>query len=201
MGTPDKGGIGDEFFEVRWDYAERRVYGTSSLICDLDESLFFTSLWDGFTTGEVYMSIHAEGYQNSLMNMVITDIGDRKLSDNVFCDVDAPTLTVDYADYTASTVPDAQLNRPYRVFDATAYDSRDGQLPVTTNVYYNYRSTSKARIPVDNGVFTPPVSRRIYDRIYGNRSVGQHSLPNGQPDRTGGHCATCAYDRTDDAVR
>lgn len=156
MGTPDKGGIGDEFFEVRWDYAERRVYGTSSLICDLDESLFFTSLWDGFTTGEVYMSIHAEGYQNSLMNMVITDIGDRKLSDNVFCDVDAPTLTVDYADYTASTVPDAQLNRPYRVFDATAYDSRDGQLPVTTKVYYNYRSTSKARIPVDNGVFTPP---------------------------------------------
>ncbi|MBQ6921795.1 MAG: hypothetical protein IJQ66_01770 [Clostridia bacterium] len=71
-------------FSFAINYSEKILYGfdqeaTNTMWCthrlaDLDDSDYFDTLWDGFTTGEVYLSIYSDFYVNSSFTFVITEI-------------------------------------------------------------------------------------------------------------------------------
>ena len=71
-------------FSFAINYSEKILYGfdqeaTNTMWCthrlaDLDDSDYFDMLWDGFTTGEVYLSIYSDFYVNSSFTFVITEI-------------------------------------------------------------------------------------------------------------------------------
>lgn len=162
LGTPQSGAIGDEFLEVSMDYANRQVFGTGgNMVVDLDESLFFNDIWGGFTTGEVYVSISASGYQTAAMNLVVTNIAGEDLSDNRYIDIDAPSITVDYAGYSAANIPNGVVGKKYPVLSASAFDSKDGHVSVNVNAFYNYYSSSRAMAVITDGGFVP-----AYEGIY-----------------------------------
>lgn len=166
LGTPRSGGIGDEFLEISWDYEKRQIFGGGgNMVVDLDETLFFNELWNEFTTGEVYVSISASGYQTSAMNMVITNIAGEDLSLNSYIDNKAPDITVEYGDYSQSNIPNAVIDKPYPVFMATAFDSKDGELSVSTKVFFNYYSSSRVMVELDGNIFVPR-HKGLYTVVY-----------------------------------
>ena len=156
---------GDDEFSVSWDYANRVVYGCDTttvglkMITDLDASEFFEDLWDGFTTGEVIMSVHASNYSSSKFNFVITELYGEDVSENVYVDQEKPVLNLDLGEYTADQIPNAIVGKPYSIFPASAIDAVSGNVLVKTNVYYNYGSSGRVNVTIENGQFIPQQSR------------------------------------------
>ena len=137
-------------FTVSFDYQERRVLKDGNYVIDLDNPNDFTEMWNGFTTGEVLLSISLSGAGT----IVITDIANDHLdSEMLFMDDQAPIITVDYEGYE-NNIPGGMLGMPYTLFDATAKDSYAGEIDVVKKVYYDYNG-EKEEIALKDGAFTP----------------------------------------------
>lgn len=129
---------------------------TDYLVADLDAEECFDTLWGGFTTGEVYLSIKGTEYLSSSLNFVVTkidgkDVGAKAGNGNKIVDREAPTLSVDVPE----NLPKALVNVPYNVFSATANDLYDGIIQPTVTVTSGGKS-----VEVIDGKFTPTTAAK-----------------------------------------
>lgn len=151
--------IGDRQYQIIWDYEEQAVYQSNTkvkrLISELDNSMLYNMLWEGFTTGEVFVSFSADNYTNDTMNLVVTQIGDYDLSEQDFTITEEPVINIDFGGYESENLPYAMVNMPYEVFDATAWDFYDGVTSVTARVYYNYYGNNPHSYAIKDGKFIP----------------------------------------------
>ena len=179
-------------FKLYFDLEERAVYGSESwyntwnnpttksyLITDLDDPKLYTKLWDGFTTGEVYMDITTSGLESvrntgakEKARYMILGIDGVSFSDYTFKDTKAPELKVDLPE----EIPLGENNMPYRIFDAVAYDISNGVINPKVNVYYDYGKDTCVQVDVKNGYFKPIYSGMysiVYTAsdIYGNTAI------------------------------
>ena len=160
---------------LRYDHQTLQLHsdprnGNTTMIADHDDRFFFPNAWDGFTTGEVYLSIKCGSYVKNSAGFVITQIGDEILTAERADDTQGPNIYVDYAGYSPDTVPEAEVGRAYKVFDATAMDAVSGATRVDVNVYTNYYSSAKKSIVCD-GAFTP-ASAQLHYIEYRSRDGG-----------------------------
>ena len=144
---------------------------TDYLVADLDAEECFDTLWGGFTTGEVYLSIKGAEYLSSSLNFVVTkvdgkDVGTKAGNGNKIVDREAPVLSVDVPE----TLPKALVNVPYNVFSATANDLYDGIIQPTVTVTSGGKS-----IEVIDGKFTP-VSAAKYSITYSATDYSGNSV-------------------------
>ncbi len=149
--------IQDSTIQFSMDYANRQLHQTihnpdsNTLVCDFDNPEHFTSLWDGFTTGEVFVSLTC----SASASFCITQIAGRDMVDMEFGERTKPTVLVNYGDYTEETIPHSVVGKPYPVFEATARSPYDGTLPVHTRVFANYGEENAYELLIKDGVFTP----------------------------------------------
>ena len=137
-------------FTVSFDYQERRVLKDGNYVIDLDNPNDFTEMWNGFTTGEVILSISL----SDAGTIVIKDIANETLdSKTLFMDEQAPVIAVDYEGYEHN-IPGGMLGMPYAIFDASAKDSYSGDLDVVKKVYYDYDGV-KEDVELQGDSFTP----------------------------------------------
>ena len=135
--------------------ADRESYsGINQLVVDLDDpALFGDNIWEGFTTGEVRMTIFATNYQSAACNFTIHTIcGVSEFEDTG--DIFAPSVSVK-TDYQTDNLPTALVGKPYPIFEAEAVDGHDGKIPATPSVYYKYYSEKPVEVAVADGSFTP----------------------------------------------
>ena len=66
-----------------------------------------------------------------------------------------PKITIDSEGYGLEEAPKAVVGKQYRTFNATATDNYGNDLKVTQKVWLYYYSSTKSRVAVQNGVFTP----------------------------------------------
>ena len=171
-------GYGKLPYELSMDYAERQLFGSrcafamagngissNGMIIDLDEPLFFKTLWGGFTTGKAILSISAEAYVNSDFEFIITNIDGEDLSVGNYFDEMAPEIQVELPVNEKGVIPIAVANVPYKLFYAVAVDDTDGYIPCKAYVYKGYESNIPMQLNVKNGTFTPK-SAGIYDVVY-----------------------------------
>ena len=152
--------VGKEFLEIGFDLAEKRVESTSRLnrstiVVDLDES-YMNEAWEGFTTGEVYLSITAREYRDTRVpyQMIFTELGGFDLSTFENIDDEPPEIDIEWGDYGADSVPVALRNTPYPVFGFSAKDSFTEIRSASVKVFYDYYS-SRQEVAVTNGYFIP----------------------------------------------
>ncbi len=145
------------------DYANRTLHAKTqnhwrdySMIVDLDDpNIYGANCWDGFTTGEVRMSIYFENYAGASANIFITEIANFDLTDFNFKDSVAPVIEVDYEGYTKDSAPIAFVGQPYKTFAGRAIDNLDENVQLKTVVYYNYSSDARVQCYIKDGYFTP----------------------------------------------
>lgn len=137
-------------------YADREVYsgGQIRMVTDLDNMEYYgENTWDGFTTGEVKLSVYAESYQSVSCNFYISQINGLTEFDTTG-DVKEPTIRVK-TEYKEDEIPTALVGKPYLLFDAEAVDNYDGKMDVETSVYYRYYSDTPVNVSVTDGAFVP----------------------------------------------
>ena len=156
--------VGKDKISFSMNYQEGQIYSQTirngatqrNLITDLDDRRLYDELWDGFTTGEAYLSITAMNYKAPSCRFVITDllgISQDTLQNNAFKDEQAPTIEIDFAGN--ADIPQAIVGRGYPIFDATAQDNYDGEISVQTAVWANYKKANAFRVSIQDGVFIP----------------------------------------------
>lgn len=161
--------IKDMTFQLYYDYEEKAVYSSvnwtsgekfqmKNLVCDLDDTYFFSNLWDGFTTGEVKLSISVQGVSAERAKYIIKNINGQSFSSEIVSDVNAPKIYID-----SETIPDAVVSYPYAIPSFKCIDDYNGGYVSGVKVFYN----GKAGSLVDSygGVFTPK-ENGVYSIVY-----------------------------------
>lgn len=110
-------------------------YNKNSLLADLNDPNHFDVLWKGFTTGECFLSIKADGYAASAFNFVITEIMGQDVSSDAWdvTDRDDTEVKVETGKY-GETLPNAMVGREYKLFSATCVNPYYGSLKVVPEV-------------------------------------------------------------------
>lgn len=161
-------------FDIRFDYTEKAVYGpnrgtnASQAIIDLDNPEHFTDLWEGFTTGECTVSVFASDFQKASGAVFIQSIFDDSgsdFADNYLLDTAAPNLEIDFEGADEDNLPFGVVGTAYPIFGATATDLSGYVGAISTDVYYNYHTTTPIKISVKDGAFTPAYKGR-YTIVY-----------------------------------
>lgn len=153
---PDKAQtIGDDTLDIRFDYENKIVYAMRyndpfwSFVVDLDDEKYFDHKWEGFTTGEVFISVYAEEYSGSSAGIVIREIDGHDLSVSSVTDETPPLIEIDYEGY--EVLPVALVGNRYPVFKATAYDVYCGETEVSYKVLYEGKEIELE----EDGTFIP----------------------------------------------
>lgn len=150
------------YLGMSMNYAERKVYPYTSfrqgdlLVGKLTDLSAYDNIWNGFTTGEVFLSIKCEDYIGSVCNFFVPEVIGMELDKIQLVDTTPPVLSVDYEGYTKDSIPNAIVNCNYPVFACEAFDLLS-ETNTTVKVYYNYYSADKYRVPIKNGHFLPTV--------------------------------------------
>ena len=149
---------------VSFDNTDKLIYINGSIVADLDNPVLYKdTLFKGFTTGEVYVSLQGVNYTNKYLNLCVTELNGADLQRNEFLDTVAPTIEVDTLGY--DTLPVALVGYRYSIFNATATDLLDGDCEVGVRVYKNYYSSQKIFVNVVDNAFTP-TTEGTYHVVY-----------------------------------
>ncbi len=111
-----------------------------------------TNLWDGFSTGEVYLDIYIEGSASGA-NLLLTKVNGVALEGSVESISSETTISMDYKGLSEKKLPCgvAGENYKYRVPEVYVYSPRCGVINnVGVSVYYGVQ---REQIPVENGFF------------------------------------------------
>lgn len=150
---------------VFYDAAKKQLvtnsnaYG-SACMTDFDDAEWYDlteeKLWDGFTTGEAYVSFYADRMNANTLNLHVTKLGGFRLDGLAETEADegAPIISVDYAGQNENALPYAVVGKKYNVYDAVGLDLVDGKINVISNVYYDYNG-NRCIVDVADGAFTP----------------------------------------------
>lgn len=148
--------------EFYFDYEQNTIKGYPNYessprvrqIVDLDGKADHPSdPFKGFSTSLVYLSFEAKNFAGGEGSVIFTSIAGSDLTKSVFVDEEKPSLNVDIGE--TSSIPDAVLNRRYKLFEATSFDAFDGDLEPSCKVYYIPSEGQKIDIEVEDGCFTP----------------------------------------------
>lgn len=171
------GRIEEDLFSLRYDAETKTIYMGDTFVADLDDPTIFGSLWDGFESGLVKMSIYADEYVSENAKIVLTAVKDCDLRKNVNNDTIAPVVNVDMLGYTEA--PYAKVGTAYKLFSATAYDSQDGDVPVEARVQYNLGSSTfeATDVSVVDGSFVPQKAGEYTIQYYATDKSGNTSAP------------------------
>ena len=148
--------------EFYFDYEQNTIKGYPNhessprmrQIVDLDSKADHPSdPFKGFSTSLVYLSFEAKNFAGGEGNVIFTSIAGSDLTTSVFVDEEKPSLNVDIGE--GSSIPDAVLNRPYKLFEATSFDAFDGDLEPSCKVYYLPSEGQKIDVEIEDGYFVP----------------------------------------------
>lgn len=157
----------DQNFEVYYDNASKKIYTTNhSLVSDLDDAEYYTTLWDGFKSDKVYLQISVSGIANEEASYLLNVIDGYDLTNNFVVDKVAPTLSYDEEEFISGVV-----NKNYPLPEITLKDNKSENVSSTVRVFFN-----DEEIEVSDNAFKPTEVGRykiVYECVdnFGNISV------------------------------
>ena len=175
-------GFDYELANLYFDYEQRQMwtykeflYGSKFMIADMDSPTDFATLWNGFTSNKVRISVSLSGLSSATGNVIVTKIMGYDLSQEDIVDTVAPSLEIDFAGETS--VPVAVKGTNYRVFDPIARDNLDNEVKMEISAYYQptLDSTVKVDVEIDDGYFTASQAG-IYTLHYKASDVSGNSI-------------------------
>lgn len=151
----------------------------SYLINQLYNRNISKSVFPGFTTGEVFVSLTATENYTSSTTFEIEQIGGKRGEDLIsggYFDKTAPVIKVDDKGVKGDVY--IKLGEEFTIFNATAYDvNLSGD--VRADVYYNYNTTAQSSVAVKNGKFVPLKTGRYvveYNAKDSFGNIGRYAL-------------------------
>ncbi len=182
---------GHTAIDLFYDYEEKALYtrggsGNPELVINFAQD--FATAWQGFTTGEVYLTVWADAYETvdttkpyngMIMELYGTDLtAGMQENDPVSLyrvqETKAPSI--DFGEYKfQKDIPDGMVGHPYSVFGSYGYSIYVQEEP-QVRVYYGYYSSSRYVLEIENGAFVPQhdgmhTIEYIVTDIFGNKAT------------------------------
>lgn len=156
-------------------------YAFDRLITELNNQTMYSYHWDGFTTGDVYLSLSASNFSGREtapieIARIMDDYGEN-LQPTIKQDNVAPTILLDREGDGATIAKGVPVSIP----NATARDISGVAGGVKNAVYYAYGTSFQTAVPLVDGYFTPnnygdyTVVYQATD-IYGNIAIKEYVL-------------------------
>lgn len=174
-----------------FDYAERAVYAQpygsleKTTVRDLDSEEHLlpgeSTLWNGFTTGEVRLSFSFQTINPSAKAAIyLFTLNGQDLTGEEIVDTTAPVVkTAD--ENLADGVPEGEVSRPYKIFNATAYDALDGKLDASQIAVNVLKPDGETSCPPDSDGYFTPDEAGIYTIVWSisdsSGNPGEYLLP------------------------
>lgn len=141
----------EQTMNFRVDFSTMAVHSVEGVITDLDSAEHHDTVWEGFPSGQAYLTIWADLYTAKTANFCLYKVGDVDLTQEKLVDTEPPVITID-TEY--EEVPQAVKGGRYQYIPkATAKDLSSGECEVTTKVYYNYQSPDAMVLDAKDGSF------------------------------------------------
>lgn len=121
------------------------------LICDLDDSQYFSEFWGGFTTGECKVSAWFENMMAPTATICVTNIAEKNLETQLLVDDVKPNLVIEDI---FENMPDAVINQKYRFLKVEGSDQYSGNVSANIRVYRDYYG-NKINVPSLEDGFIP----------------------------------------------
>lgn len=171
--TNENSDMANAVISIKLDYETMKLYaraGTDDYveIADLNDEQF-TRKWGkgfyGFTSGKAYCSVNYEFRNKGTMTWddaaytfvpaqyMVRKIGGQDFSLGSVSNSVAPVIVLDEPAESSNAI----VNKPYKIFNASAVDSVCGAVSVKTYVAYNYGKDSQIFVDVKKNFFIPPV--------------------------------------------
>ncbi len=146
---------------VYFDVQTNRLYLSGKymdIITDFDDpDIYGATLFKGFTTGEVYLSITAGAYEkdSGIIEIgAIKGMSGSKLNQTTVVDTTPPLINIDTQGVNDLSNITVAKDEPVKIFSAKAYDINSCS-DVKAKIFYNYGLPAQAQVGSDNGYFTP----------------------------------------------
>lgn len=151
-----------------YDINENRLYvtdrGYTKIINDIDNpDIYEENVFEGFTTGEVYVSIFGKKYINDRLRFEITEfngMSGEELKTELVKDTEAPSIIIEKEVENVAIV----LNEKFKVFNAKAFDTSNVSLSI--NVYRNYGTAQQTHVSLDTENCFVPKTQGSYSVVY-----------------------------------
>ena len=157
--------MGNEYLALFYEPDEKALYVQSLagklLICDFDDADYFTVPFDGFTTGEVILSMYATSYYTDSFDMYFREIAGETVFEETITSYAAPRIVTD----APENVLEGLVGYEYPVFTAMAEDPYGSRATLTTQVYFGYGSERCYNVNIRNNSFIPQ-DEGIYTIVY-----------------------------------
>ncbi len=165
--------LGTSTIAYSYDAAEKAFYCGGKIIADLDDPSYYSTLWSGFTSGKVRVTVTCDEYYAESANVMFLKLGEFDLNGTKVVDTDAPVIKID--DMGLDTLPLGASGYKYPVFSATAVDSITGICDVDVKVYRKISDTL-INVPIEDGYFNIKhdgiyLIRYSAEDTYGNLAV------------------------------
>lgn len=147
--------MGTEYLAVYYDSEEKQLYEQSIngrvLICDFDDSAFFSTPFSGFTTGEVILSMYATNYYTPSFNVYFNEIAGETEFGETFNDYAGLRICME--------LPEEKYNGlvgyAYPIYPVRVLDAYGKETELVTEVIFGDGSSSAYNVPMKDGTFTP----------------------------------------------
>lgn len=169
------------------DYAAKKVYAgdqSKVLVKELGSPSAILGgelLWNGFITGECYLSIEFDKYADSSSvkapKAMIFGINGSSVVGNGVKDETAPNIYLD-EDFDEDSVPLGEKGKAYPVPKAAALDNADGALAadkITAKAFSDYYGENRKEYVVANGAFIPDAEGDYTIVYYATDKAGNNS--------------------------
>lgn len=160
--------------------------GQHFIIADLDDSNAFETVFRGFPSGKMYLSMWASGYSSPCLDVYFTEIFGLNYSELKDCnktdinDTEPPILTVHEDEYSWV---EGKIGGEYPLPTADALDVYTGACPVNVAVWYEDKvqidiTSNNTFVPVYSGCYTIIYSTKD---AYGNKTEQKFQVHAGNP--------------------
>ena len=143
------------------DYANKSVYSCTDtrnlFLAELTDLSVYEDIWNGFTTGEVFLSIQCDNYIGSSARLFVRDIFGMSLSDTTLEDEIPPQLSIDFEGMEEGALPEAVTNCRYPIYGYETFDLLS-KVETKVSVWYNYYSPNRYRVENQADGFIPTVA-------------------------------------------
>lgn len=167
-GTAAKPQNAEHYRSFSYDYQRNQVlttfypsgvkYDTEPVADFSFREVFGGEAFAGFTDGKVKMKIAPVNMQKDTFTVFISEVAGKNISEAEafsYNPIQKPLISLDLMGYNEKEVPQAIVGKPYPVFEATGLDFTKGSVDVSAKVFYGYSNLHKARVDIQNGMFTP----------------------------------------------
>lgn len=168
--------IGKNSLNFAMDYANREIHTAQgysnpeypTMIADLDNEADFGNVWDGFTTGECFISIQCNEYIKSTAEFVITQIMGEEITSTGSFERSKPSVQIDFNGYDKNALPVGEVGKAYPLFSAQGVSPYYNGVVVSQSV-----DCQGSPVAIQNGAFTPSTAGVYTVKVTATDLLGQ----------------------------